>query len=182
MSQKDYNMGIILELLRGSNHIRGIAKKLNTNQTTIARKIKELTANNVVDYMFVGKNKAYSIKKTAEARQYVFMAEHYWLLQILRKYPVIRGIVERIQKNTAIQLGVLFGSYAKGLAHKDSDIDVYVEGNDRKLKQELELLNSRASIKTGSYDKSSLVIRELEKNHVIIKGVERFYEKSRFFE
>ena len=182
MSQKDYDMEIVLELLRGSNHIRGLAKVLHTNQTTIARKIKRLTQNNVVDYTFVGKNKAYSIKKTAEARQYVFMAEHYKLLQALKTYPVIRGIAESIQKNAGTQLAVIFGSYAKGLVHKESDIDIYVESSNRKIKRELELLNSKASIKTGSYDKKSLLIKEIEKNHIIIKGVEGFYEKNRFFE
>ena len=181
MSQKDYNMEIVLDLLKGSNHIRGLAKALSTNQTTIARKIKELAGNNAVDYAFAGKNKSYSIKKTAEARQYVFMAEHYKLLQTLSRYPAVRGIVEHIQKNSSVQLAMIFGSYAKGTAHKDSDIDIYIEGINKKLKQELELLNSRASIKMGRYDRNSLLIKEIGKNHIIIKGVERFYENSGFF-
>ena len=182
MSRKDYNMEIVLELLKGSNHIRGLAKALSTNQTTIARKVNDLTKRNALDYTVSGKNKVYSLKKTAEARQHVFMAEHYKLLQSLNKYPIVRAIAEGIQKNKMAQLAVIFGSYAKGIAHKDSDIDIYIEGNNKKLKRELELMNSKSSIKTGGYDRKNLLIKEIEKNHVIIKGVEQFYENSGFFE
>ena len=50
MSQKDYNIKIINALLKSENHIRGLARLLNTNQTTIARKVKELYENNIVDF------------------------------------------------------------------------------------------------------------------------------------
>lgn len=78
-------------------------------------------------------------------------------------------------------MGVFFGSYAKGLAKKDSDIDIYVETTDKKIKQDLELLDSRLSVKIGKYNRENLLIKEIEKNHVIIKGVEEYYEKTQFF-
>jgi hypothetical protein len=43
-----------------------------------------------------------------------------------------------------------------------------------------ELLNSRMSVKIGEYDRSNPLIKEIEKKHVIIKGVEPFYEKIGF--
>jgi predicted nucleotidyltransferase len=90
--------------------------------------------------------------------------------------------IKNIQQNKKIGLAVLFGSYARGKANKNSDIDIFIETKDRKLKQELELLNSRLSVKIGEYDRSSPLIKEIEKNHVILKGVEPFYEKIGFLQ
>ena len=76
---------------------------------------------------------------------------------------------------------ILFGSYAKGTPKKDSDIDIYLETNDNNVKTRVKETNSKLSIKIGKYNKSSLLIKEIEKNKVIIKGMEVYYEKNNFF-
>lgn len=182
MEQKDYKLEIVNELLNNENHIRGLAKKLNTNHMTIVRKAKELAKDNAVDYKQEGKNKTYFLKKTIEAKNYAFSAENYKLNKLLKKYPALRGIVEKIQKNRKITLAILFGSYAKGISKPDSDIDVYIYTSDKKIKEEVSLIDSKLSIKIGDYNKSSLLIKEIVKNHVIIKGVEQYYDKNKFFE
>lgn len=182
MEQKDYKLEIVNELLRGNNHIRGLAKKINVNHMSILRKIKKLEYENVVDFKVEGKNKTYFLKKTVEAKNYVFILENYKLNRILNKYPVLRSITERVRRDNRIKLAVLFGSYAKGIAKLDSDIDIYIDTRDNNLKRELSLLDTRLSIKIGKYDKSSLLIKEIEKNHVIIKGIELYYEKNKIFD
>ncbi len=182
MSQNNYKLAIVENLLRKGNHIRGLAKDLQTNQTTIARKVGELYEENIVDYKREGKNKAFFIKKTLEAKQYACIVELNRLFALIRKYPRLRGVYDKIRKNSKVSLAILFGSYAKGTANKDSDVDVYVDTTDRRLKTELELLDTRLSVKIGAYDTQNLLIKEIEKNHVIIKGVEAYYEKNQFFE
>ena len=182
MSQKDYNMQIIESLLKSENHIRGLAKALNTNQTTIARKVNELYKNNIVDYRQEGRNKVFFVKKTLEAKQFAYAVEVNKLLELLDKYPNLRRIIEEIKQNKKISLAILFGSYAKGTANKESDIDIYVDTKDRKIKEEIELIDSKIRMKIGHYSKESLLIKEIEKNHIIIKGVENYYEKNKFFE
>ncbi|MEK6863339.1 MAG: nucleotidyltransferase domain-containing protein [Nanoarchaeota archaeon] len=181
MSQKDYNKEIILDLLKAANHIRGLAKKLKTNQMMSSRKIKELERDNIVDYRQEGRNKIYFLKKTLEAQESAFIAEHYKLIQTAKEYPLLRNIILKIKAEPKIKLAVLFGSYAKGLAHKDSDIDIYIETTNQELKKEIEQLNTKASVKIGKYDPDSLLIKEIEKNHAIIKGIELYYEKKQFF-
>ncbi len=63
MSQKNYKIMIIFSLLIKENHIRGLAKEIGTNQTTISRKINELFEENVVDSKIEGKNKVFFLKK-----------------------------------------------------------------------------------------------------------------------
>ena len=181
MEQKSYKLEIIRVLLRENSHIRGIAKKLNINHMMIVRKIKELSKENVVDFTQEGKNQTYFLKKTAEAQAYAFIAEQYNLLQTIVKYPGLRNLIEKIQRDKRIKLAVLFGSYAKGLAKKDSDIDIFIESKDKNLKKELTLIDSKLSIKIGTYNKENNLIKEIEKNHVIIKGIESYYEKNQFF-
>ena len=90
-------------------------------------------------------------------------------------------IIEKIQNDKRIRLAILFGSYAKGLAKKDSDIDIFIETNNKKIKDDISLIDSKLSIKIGKYNKSNLLIKEIEKNHVIIKGGEYYYERNQFF-
>jgi len=181
MLQNNYNIRIVEALLKSENHIRELARLLSTNQTTIARKVQELYKNNIVDFKKEGKNKVIFLKKTLEANQYAYNAETQKLLDILKKYSRLRRIIELIKKNEKVNLAILFGSYAKGIAHKESDIDIYLDTTDNKLKEEIELIDSKISVKIGKYNKDSLLIKEIEKNHVIIKGVETYYEKSKFF-
>jgi len=182
MERKDYKLEVVNFLLKERGHVRGIANKLGTNHMLIARKIKELSSANVVDCVQEGKNKTYFLKKTAEARAFIFMAENYRILQTIEKYPSLRSIIEKIQRNKKIQLAILFGSYVKGTASKDSDIDIYIEGSDKNLRKELKLLDSKLSVKIGDYDRASPLIKEIEKNHVVLKCVENFYDENQFFE
>lgn len=168
--------------MQEENHIRGLAKELNTNQTTIARKINELYEENVVDYRREGRNKVYFLKKGLEAFQMILIAEYYKLLEIIKKYPYLRKIIQEIKKKKRIKLAILFGSHARKTATKGSDIDIFIETKNRSIKNEIENLDSRVDVKIGMFDEKNLLIKEIEKNHVIIKGVEKYYENVGFFE
>jgi predicted nucleotidyltransferase len=181
MEQKDYKLEIVNALLKNKSHIRALAKKLNTNPMNIHRKINELSRNNVVDYLKEGKNYTYFLKKSIEAKMYVFIAEHYNLVSLLKRYPNLRSVIEDLQKNKRIKLAVLFGSFAKSIAKPHSDIDIYIETSDKSIKEEVSALDTKVSVKIGKYDLSSPLAKEIEKDHVIIKGVEQFYENNKFF-
>ncbi len=176
--EHNLSLEIVAALLSGEIHARGLAKKLNTNHMTVARKLSELVAENALDFKVEGRNKVYFLKKGPEARGYVLMAELHRLNQALGKYPELRSIVEKIQGDKRVKLAVIFGSYARGDVARGSDIDIFVETDDRGLRREIELLNSRLSVKIGAYDGSSPLAGEIEKNHVIVKGSELFHEKT----
>ena len=182
MEQKDYKSEIVEELLHEESHARAIAKKLNINHMIAVRKLKELLVENVVDFKENGKNKTFYLKKTIEAKICIFNAEHYKLVKLLKQYPVLRSIFEKIQKNKEIKLALLFGSYAKGLAEKSSDIDIFIETNNRNLKKELESINTKLNVKIGKFVLLSILAKEIIKNHAVIKGIEEFYERINFFE
>jgi predicted nucleotidyltransferase len=181
MEQESYKYEIVDLLLRGRSHAREIAKILKTNHMTISRRIRELYDENVIDFLQQGKNKAYYLKNSAEARSHIFMTENYKLARIIKIYPLLRMMIERLQKDSRFGLAVLFGSYAKKTANKTSDIDIYIETEDLNLKKELTLYDSKVSIKIGIFNKENNLIQEIIRNHVIIKGIEEFYDNTQFF-
>jgi len=182
MVQKRNNikLDIIGLLITKENHVRGIAKKLNKSHSTVSRKLNRLKKENVIDYKKEGKNKTFFLKKNLIAKSYVFEAELNKLIKLLKKYPELSIIFEEIIKKTDEKLIILFGSYAKGIAKKSSDIDIYIETKDKNNKKIVEEINSKIKVKIGPFDVKSFLIKEIIKDHIIIKGIEEFYGKQIF--
>ena len=179
--EQNLTFEVIEVLLRQPLHAREVASRLKINHMTVLRRIRELVSDNVLDVRSEGRNKVYIIKKTVEARNTVLMAELYKLTKLVNNYPDLRRIVQQIQQNGRVKLAILFGSYAKGDAKKTSDIDIFIETQSRKLRDEIGRIDSKLSVKVGPYDRESTLIKEIEKDHVIIKGAEDFFAKTRYF-
>ena len=180
-NKNNLELEIILVLLKGKSHLREIARTLNESHSTILRKINELVKDNILDYKKEGKNKIFFIKNNLKAKNYVYSAEIHKLNLLLKKHPELSIILEDIKKNFPKGIIILFGSYAKGIPKQNSDIDIYLETNDNKIKDEVKDINSKLSIKIGKFDTESLLIKEIVKNHIIIRGLEDFYERVEFF-
>ena len=112
-----------MALLKGKSHIREIARKLKTNQTSVKRRLDELYKQNIVDYRIEGKNYVYFIKKSLEARSFVIISESYSFILFLKKYLYLKGMIKKITEKENIDMAIIFGSYAKSIANKSSDID-----------------------------------------------------------
>ncbi len=175
----NYQYEILLALLKKESHGRELAKRLNTSLTRIQTNLNQLKDMNILDYKTQGKNHIYFLKKNLISKSYIINAENYKLAKLLVKNPELSPLFKKIIKNN--NLVILFGSYAKGTNKKDSDIDIYIDTTDQKIKKELETYN-KLSIKIGKFNKEDLLIKEIIKNHIILKGAEIYYEKIKFFE
>ena len=181
MEQNEFE--IVLALLRNKElHVRGMAKIINQPHASISRAMKRLLDKNIIDFKFEGKNKVFRLRKGLETLHYVYMAEHFKLLKLFEKYPFLSVIIEAITSKIDDKLVLIFGSIAKFSANKDSDIDIFIETANRKVKKETERINSRLSIKIGKFNRNNLLIKEIMKDHVIVKGVEYYYEKNKIFD
>jgi len=184
MVQKRDNLDlrIILLLLKEQSHVRGIAKKLGRSHSTVQRRLNELVRDNVLDYKKEGRNKIFFIRRNLQATNYVFNAERYKQMVLLKEYPKLNVIVEEILKKCKGRMVMIFGSYAKFKAKAESDIDVYIDTEDVGAKDEIESIHSKIKVKIGQFDINSELIREIVKDHVILRGVEEFYEKTGLLE
>lgn len=179
-NKNNLDLEIILVLLRNKTHLREIARTLNESHSTILRKIKVLLKENILDYKKEGKNKIFFIKNNLKAKNYIYSAEIHKLNNLLKNHSELAIIFEDIKKGFLKGMIILFGSYAKGISKKDSDIDIYLETNDNKIKEKIREINSKLSVKIGVFDTKSLLIKEIIKNHIIIRGLEDFYERVEF--
>jgi predicted nucleotidyltransferase len=173
---------IILLLEKEDLHARALADLLVANHITIGRKLMDLRKDNIVDFRIKGKNKVFFLKRSMEGRNAAMIAEIYRQSRILSRYPILRGIFRKIQEMPNFTLSLLFGSYAKELAKTDSDIDIFIETMDNNVKKQVEKYHSALSVKIGPFDRNSPLIREIMKDHVIIKGFEAYFDKTGFFE
>ena len=181
-NKTNLDLEVVNVLIREKTHLREMARRLKESHSTVLRRVNELVKENVLDYKIEGKNKIFFIKNNLQARNYVYSAERYKLVKLLKKYPRLSIIFSDILKSVHGRIIVLFGSYAKFSAKPDSDIDIYIDTADGKIKHRVEEINSRIRAKIGKFDMNSLLIREIIKNHVILSDIEEFYEKIKFFE
>ena len=172
---------ILLLLLKKEMHGRELAKELKTSLTRVQSILNHLRNANVLDYKAEGKNHIYFIKKNLISKSYIINAENYKLAKILAKHPALEPIFQDIIEKSKCNLIILFGSYAKGVSKEASDIDIYIETTDQKTKEEIQKIYHSLSIKIGMFNPEYLLIKEIIKNHAIIKGAEEYYEKIKFF-
>ena len=180
-NKNNLELEIILVLIKNKAHLRELARILNQSHSTVLRKINELIKENVLDYKKEGRNKIFFIKNNLKAKNYIYSAEIHKLNRLLKNHPKLSIIFEDIKKNFSKGMIILFGSYAKGMPKPESDIDMYLETNNNNIKNKIKEINSKLSIKIGKFDSKSLLIKEIIKNHIIIRGLEDFYERIEFF-
>lgn len=178
----NYTYEVILLLLKKEMHQREIAKELKTSLTRVQSVLKELRNINAVDYKEIGKNHVYFIKKNLIFKSLVLNAENYKLIRLLRKHTFLEPLFKEIISKSKDSIILLFGSYAKGTEKKDSDIDIYIDTTSQKIKETAQNIYSSLSIKIGKFNPNDLLIKEIIKNHIIIRGGEEFYEKIKFFD
>jgi len=178
----NYTYEVLLLLLKGERHGRDLAKELNTSLTRIQSVLTELREGNVLDYKTRGKNHVYFIKKNLISRAIIINAENYKLIKILNKNPELEPIFQDIITKSKASLIILFGSYAKSNAKKESDVDIYIDTTNPKIKKEVQQVYDLVSLKIGKFNPEDLLIKEIIKNHVIIRGSEEFYDKIKLFE
>lgn len=174
MEQLSYN-NAVLALRQAPTHVRALAKEIRVSGMQASRLLRELQRQLLVDCVREGRNKVYFLRNTAETRSALLAAEHHALIALLQKYPLLRGVIDHIQADNSIKLALIFGSYAKGNAKEQSDIDIFVQTNDITYRERLKRVDSRVSIKIGRLSASGPLVNEIDKNHVIIKGVEEYY-------
>ena len=177
----DYQFEVLLSLLKKEMHGRALAKELKTSLTRIQSILNELSNYNVLDYKTEGKNHVYFVKKNLIAKSFIVNAENYKFVKLLCKYPFLEPLCNEVTQKYPNHMIMLFGSYAKFTPKEESDIDIYVDTTDKKVKEIIANIYKKFSVKIGEFNKEDLLIQEIIKNHIIVHGGEAFYEKLRFF-
>ena len=160
---------------------RDLIEKVKLSQKNIAMTLNELEKNNVLTSQKAGNMKYFSLnKENPLIDSYLMLAEIDSSIEFLRNNPKINHIISTIIKN---QIIVVFGSYAKGLQKKGSDLDLLIIGNydKKKIREIRENYGIKISIKNTSKEgfiksmkEKNMLMNEILNDHIILSGYEEF--------
>lgn len=158
-----------------------ISKKTKIPRRTISRTLSKLVKLNLIRYSIEGKNKKFYFDlKDQRIKFFINFIENYKALKFSLEQKNIYFILEDIIKARDI---VLFGSYAKGQANKESDVDVLIIGNQserirkiaRKQIKKISIQFSTLNDFEKLLKKKNTLAIEIMKNHIIF-GSSQFFE------
>jgi predicted nucleotidyltransferase len=162
-------------------YIREVQRLLGISPRTSQLILDDLEKKAVLESRTRGKIRTYGIRKSEAAKDYLVFAEQYKKITFLRKRPMIREVIAKITPMVR-GLGMVFGSYAKGVEKKGSDLDVFIAGDyDRHgVKKVSELYGIEISVKSYPMEifkrdiRKDALIREVLSDHVVFSGAEEF--------
>ena len=133
MEEKTANYFRILSLYRADYttnlHMRAMAKLLDTSHMTLLPHLKHLEELKILQTEIVGKNKQYTLNKDNLLTKYYLIAtEELVTIDYLKKTFLIKKLAEHLNNIDIPNPLILFGSYAKGYATEESDIDLFSIG------------------------------------------------------
>ena len=160
-------------------YIREVQRLLKISPRTAQLILGDLEKKAVLESHTKGKIRLYKLRRTVEARDYSTFAETYKRIKFAEKSLKIKEIIDKLASSID-GIGLIFGSYAKGIEKKDSDIDIFIAGTYDKKEFErissitgvkLDIKNYPLELFKSDFDKD-ILIREVLDNHIILFGSE----------
>ena len=174
---------IITQLIKKRTYLRELAKAIGEIPSTTLRNIKLMTNQNLIDKHTEGKNTYYYLPRKLTSLSLIKIAENYNTLNFIKNNNNLLPIIKDILKLTKNENNVIiFGSYAKALQKKDSDLDILITSKNKNIKNKILEVNEIYDIEinpkiTKNIEPNNLLIKEIIKNHIILKGGEFIYEQ-----
>ena len=155
-------------------YLREIAKLANLPLKTCQDVLVNLEKEKILKSKTEGKNKYFSLNlDNINVKSELVKAEIYRTELLLEKYSEFKTFLKAIDTNFII---ILFGSFAKLKADKNSDVDLFIVTN-KKEKLPYHLLPHKIhenALKEESFRKSLTekepLIKEIESNHIILNN------------
>ena len=155
-------------------YLRQISKLAKIPLKTCQNILVNLEKERILKSKIEGKNKYFSLNlENISTKSFLLKAEIHKTDTFLEKYPEFKTFLKSNNTNSVL---IVFGSFAKLKANKDSDLDLFIISNkeeklpfyllpykihQNKLKEE--------SFKKAIFEKETL-IKEIEENHIILNN------------
>ena len=155
-------------------YLRQISKlaelALKTCQNTLAGLEKE----NILKSRTDGKNKYFRLNlSNIQTKSRLLQAEIYKLDSFIKKYPQINMFLKSLNTNTPL---IVFGSFAKLKADKNSDLDLLVLSSEKQdlpfhcLPYKVHEINLFEESFKKALSENEAFIQEIQDNHVILNN------------
>ena len=165
-------------------YIREVGKLLKISPRTAQLILEDLENKGIIESKVRGKIKSYKLKISELGNRYLAFAEQYKSIAFMGQNLLVKEIIEKISPFIN-GIGIIFGSYARGMPNKESDLDIFVAGGYEKevIKQVSRNLGIEISIKCYPlkiFEKNvsqDALIKEVLKSHIVFKNTELFIQK-----
>ncbi|MCK5449377.1 nucleotidyltransferase domain-containing protein [Candidatus Pacearchaeota archaeon] len=165
-------------------YIREVEKLLKISPRTAQLILEDLEDKGIMESKTKGKIKIFKLNLSEFTKRYLVFVEQYKAIAFLEKRFLIKEIIEKITPHIK-GIGIIFGSYVKGLERGDSDLDIFVVGsyNNEGIKKVSKNLGVEISIKCyplKTFEKNltkDILLKEVLKNHVVFLNVEQFIHR-----
>jgi predicted nucleotidyltransferase len=155
-------------------YLREISKltkiPLKTNQTLTAH----LEKDKILKSMIIGKNKYFRLNlDNIQTKLCLLKSELHKTSVFVERYPLFKIFIKEISTNLPI---IVFGSFARFKADKDSDLDLMIISKE-KQKMPFHLLaykKHEINLDEGSFikalEKQETLIKEIQESHIILNN------------
>ncbi|MGQ9718233.1 MAG: nucleotidyltransferase domain-containing protein [Nitrososphaerales archaeon] len=178
-------LGLYNNDYRRSLHLREIARETKVDVKAIQLQLKRLEKMDVLSSVFKGRNKEYCPNMINPiTKYYMILAETLLSINYLTRNFLIKKTVNEIGNKIEGAI-ILFGSFAKGEATKESDVDLFIL-TDKKLDRNAlveagSLIGREISVKSSNKKQfleglksNDPLVREVVSNHILLKGIDDF--------
>jgi predicted nucleotidyltransferase len=164
-------------------YIREVEKLLKISPRTSQLILEDLENKGIVESKIRGKIKTFKLNLSPTTLRYLSFVEQYKTLAFLEKKLFIKEVIEKITSHIK-GIGIIFGSYAKNLEKKESDLDIFIIGNYSKEGVEKVSKKYGIDISVKCYPQKTfekeitndLLIKEVLKNHIVFLNTEKFIQ------
>lgn len=167
--------------------MREIARDIQIDVKAVGLQLKRLEKVNVLSSVLKGRNKEYRLNLSNPVTVfYIILAEVFASIRYLGRNFLIKKLASEIDNKIEGTI-ILFGSFAKGEATEESDIDLFII-SERKVDTDAvsevgTLINRQVTIKSASKKQflkwlmdNDPLIKEVVLNHIVLKGVDDLVE------
>ncbi len=158
---------------------RQIAKKLKMNQKTVANMLNKMEKEHVLKFSTEGKNKYYYLNRfSPKIKDIIKIIEINKKIRFLENNSRLKDLFDKLEQRTQGLL-IVFGSYANNKETESSDLDIFVIGKISDVNDLQSTYNIKINIiksEKSKFNRDEPFIKEIIKNHVILKGIEEFIE------
>ena len=156
-------------------YLREISRLSKLPLKTTHVMLVRLEKSAVIKSSIQGKNKYFTLNmENAETKLYLLQAEIYKTLVFVERYPLFKPFLKEL-KNVSAPL-IVFGSFAKFTADKNSDIDMLVISDDNPdmpfymLPGRIHKISLSEKEFMRGVETNETLIKEIEENHVILNN------------
>lgn len=166
---------IIVDELMRNQGITGsfIAKKHNLNQKTVSNYLNSLEKEQILKSKIQGKNKLYYFIDDINTKNFLMSIELNKTINFYKKHVLVKEVISKLKIKG---IAIIFGSYAKGIEKKKSDLDLFVIGkcDEKEIHKIGDMYKLEINLKIYPKFELDILTKEVVKNHIIIKGVEEW--------